>query len=214
MIIERIKHALGMSRIMFLDIDGVVCTMRSHLAFGDKRGLMEAWDITVCQMIRQLCEDFGFKIVISSCWRSQNRVEKLRSHLCVYGLIEHLYEGKGERKKWFYGQEKQSWEWRTKYLYDKNKNHMKRGYEIKEWLKRHPFVSDYIIVDDDSDMLDKQMNHFYKTDSQEGFGAKHYMDIFNRYSNEYKKKVGVNKIIDDILYKIKIAIWNFKNKSK
>jgi len=35
-----------MSKVVFLDIDGVVCTLRSHYAFGDKGGLMEAWDIT------------------------------------------------------------------------------------------------------------------------------------------------------------------------
>lgn len=107
--LETIKNKTGMPRIMFLDIDGVLCTMRSHFAFGDKKGLWMAWDITVCQMIRQLCEDFNLKIVISSCWRTKNRVEALRSHLAVYGLIEHLYRGKGERKDWFYGDGENSW---------------------------------------------------------------------------------------------------------
>ncbi|MCK9440299.1 MAG: hypothetical protein M0Q13_02645 [Methanothrix sp.] len=52
--------------------------------------------------------------------------------------------------------------------------------EIEEWLKRHPFISDYIIIDDDRDMLEKQMSHFFKvTDSCEGFSSKNFEDIFN-----------------------------------
>lgn len=65
---------------------------------------------------------------------------------------------------------------------------MNNGLEIDEWLKRHPFISDYIIIDDDSDMLEKQMSHFFKVeDSSEGFSSKNFEDIFNRYSDKYTK---------------------------
>jgi len=190
--LEFFKNKIGMSRIMFLDIDGVLCTMRSHFAFGDKKLLMEAWDITVCQMIRTLCEDFNFKIVISSVWKGHNKVSELRTHLATYGLIDYLFEGKGERKKWFYGSEENTFEWRTKNLkYNGKKENghgIRRGLEIKEWLKRHPFISDYIIIDDDRDMLEKQMSHFFKvTDSREGFSSKNFEDIFNRYSDRYTR---------------------------
>jgi hypothetical protein len=191
--LEFFKNKIGMPRIMFLDIDGVLCTMRSHFAFGDKKLLMESWDITVCQMIRTLCEDFNFKIVISSTWRMHNKSSsELRTHLATYGLIDYLFEGKGERKKWFYGSEDKSWEWRTKNLKyngeEENGHRIRRGLEIDEWLKRHPFISDYIIIDDDSDMMEKQMSHFIKVkDSSEGFSSKNFEDIFNRYSDRYTK---------------------------
>lgn len=38
-----------------------------------------------------------------------------------------------------------------------------RGEEIKEWLDLHPEVTNYVIIDDDPDMLEEQMSHFVKT---------------------------------------------------
>lgn len=38
-----------------------------------------------------------------------------------------------------------------------------RGNEIAEWLRLHPEVERYAILDDDSDMLPEQMPNFFKT---------------------------------------------------
>jgi hypothetical protein len=38
-----------------------------------------------------------------------------------------------------------------------------RGYEIKAWLDKHPEVESYVIIDDNSDMLEEQMLNFVKT---------------------------------------------------
>lgn len=38
-----------------------------------------------------------------------------------------------------------------------------RGDEIKEWLDAHPEVTEYAIVDDDSDMLEEQKPNFFQT---------------------------------------------------
>lgn len=43
-----------------------------------------------------------------------------------------------------------------------------RGDEIKAWLDDHPEVESYAILDDDSDMLDEQKPHFFKTSFKEG----------------------------------------------
>lgn len=43
-----------------------------------------------------------------------------------------------------------------------------RGAEIQDWLDRHPEVTHYAILDDDSDMLPKQFDHFFKTSWQTG----------------------------------------------
>lgn len=44
-----------------------------------------------------------------------------------------------------------------------------RGYEIEEWLKNtSENVERYVIIDDDSDMLDYQMPFFFKTHMQSG----------------------------------------------
>jgi hypothetical protein len=38
-----------------------------------------------------------------------------------------------------------------------------RGHEIELWLKMHPEVSNYVIIDDDNDMLDNQRANFVRT---------------------------------------------------
>jgi hypothetical protein len=57
-------------KIIFLDIDGVLCTSRSHLSKHGRGGLMDAWDDVGALAIKRACE-FGtnVKIVISSTWR-------------------------------------------------------------------------------------------------------------------------------------------------
>ena len=41
--------------------------------------------------------------------------------------------------------------------------HTPRGKEIQQWLDEHPEVTNYVIFDDDSDMLEHQMNNFICT---------------------------------------------------
>ena len=48
-----------------------------------------------------------------------------------------------------------------------------RGTEIQMWLDCHPDVSNYIILDDDSDMLNKQLNHFIHTSWKNGLTIDH-----------------------------------------
>lgn len=43
-----------------------------------------------------------------------------------------------------------------------------RGNEIKEWLDEHPEVTNYVIIDDDNDMLDEQYPHLVQTSWYEG----------------------------------------------
>lgn len=43
-----------------------------------------------------------------------------------------------------------------------------RGYEIKDWLDRHPHVEKYVILDDSTDMLFEQLPFFVNTDHDTG----------------------------------------------
>jgi hypothetical protein len=42
-------------------------------------------------------------------------------------------------------------------------DHTPRGVEIQQWLDEHPDVTNYVILDDDSDMLEHQMKNFVVT---------------------------------------------------
>lgn len=46
---------------------------------------------------------------------------------------------------------------------DESYESVERGYEIEEWLNKHPEVENYVILDDDDDMLDSQLNNFVRT---------------------------------------------------
>lgn len=50
-----------------------------------------------------------------------------------------------------------------------------RGHEIQMWLDRNPDVENYVILDDDNDMLDSQIPNFVKT--SENFDHMDCVDI-------------------------------------
>jgi hypothetical protein len=61
-----------------------------------------------------------------------------------------------------------------------------RGTEIQEWLDSHTEVTGYAILDDDSDMLEHQFNHFFHCDGWFGMSPNHLYRInrhFNKESN-------------------------------
>lgn len=137
-------------KVIFLDIDGVLCTLRAQYAYGE-RLLMESWDITCCQMIRRLCAANGYGIVVSSVWR---RHESTRLYLSMYGLIDYVHE-----------------DWRTPLI----KGNRFRGIEVREWLQKHPKVQEYIIVDDDQDFFKYQHKRLiFVDDNYNGFSVSNF----------------------------------------
>jgi len=116
-------------KVIFLDIDGVLVTTRSKLAYKKH----DQFDITSCRLIDNLCQNTEAKIVISSSWREGRSKENLADILRYNGISkEHLNE-----------------DWATPILRD---NRLK---EIKEWLARHPEVDHWAIIDDDLDFTNE-----------------------------------------------------------
>ncbi len=62
--------------------------------------------------------------------------------------------------------------------------HEKRGTEIKLWLDNHPEIEDYLILDDDTDMLPDQLSHFIKTDSYNGLLHEEMIKIYEKVKLE------------------------------
>ncbi len=149
------------TRVLFLDIDGVLCTMRSHLTYHGRGGLMTEWDVTAANFIHKLCEKHNVKIVISSSWR---RVESMRQLLKVrleeFKLENYLFVScdlEGSMTKNLTG---------------------KRGDEIKDFLDSHSDqIEDYRIIDDDSDMLDEQMDKLILTHGHNGMTYENMLDL-------------------------------------
>lgn len=148
-------------KILFLDVDGVLNMHNS--------GGMYALNRKRLQLLEKIITDTGAEIVLSSSWRKDANAFK---RLCrVLG-----YRGLKIRDK------------TPEFWRDEEGKRLVRGHEIKDWLNRHPEVTEYVIVDDDSDMLDSQLRHFVQTEPNTGL-----TDIL-AYRIIYKLNNGVEHI--------------------
>lgn len=125
-------------KVIFLDIDGVV---NCENTFQRHRGFIGI-DPHMAFMVGKIQLDTDCEIVLSSSWRGleENHHEIERQVAKLYGMTP----------------------------YSRTKERNLRGYEIKDWLDEHPEVTDYVILDDDSDMLPEQMSHFFQTSWKTG----------------------------------------------
>lgn len=130
-------------KVLFLDVDGVLNSLNSGGLYTLKKPCLKR--------LENIVKDTGCKIVLSSTWRKDAYALKRLKRVLAYRNI---------------------------YIHDITPDfadvpHLIRGDEIEEWLVRHLTRAEwhelkYAIVDDDSDMLDKQLPHFFQTDPQYG----------------------------------------------
>ena len=145
-------------KVIFLDFDGVITTLKSKYKL----------DSDALSLLGKIINSTDAKIVISSSWRQRTLdstikalqdTSDFRLNGIVFPFIDRIV-GITDR---IYGVA----------LTDKEKHiSLLRGVEIREWLHEHPEVTNYVILDDDSDMLLEQANHFVKTDTYEGLTNK------------------------------------------
>jgi hypothetical protein len=169
-------------KIIFLDIDGVLNSQDWYI-FRRENVAMDAteaqypfyeFDPRAVARLNRIIEETSAKIVVSSSWRSGQTVETLQKLLNsvgvvgeVVGLTPHL--------------------WCRKPYEDMCGYRIPRGCEIDWWLDNHgefqrinwskeeqlkymnkAIVKNYIILDDDSDMLYCQREHFVHTGHDHG----------------------------------------------
>ena len=78
---------------------------------------------------------------------------------------------------------------------EKHEYHVCRGVEIEHYLYEHPEIKNYVILDDDSDMLLSQRKHFVKTHTRGGI----YI-TFNSSDNIKKNDLFEIKLYDKYYY--------------
>lgn len=132
-------------KAIFLDMDGVLVTMRSHLA-AKEDGFMRHIDLVGCKLLERLCRETGAKIVLSSTWRLHFDKPAMSMILCNGGF---------SRVPWHE-------QWRTPQLLNRP-----RGHEIASWLEDNP-VEKFVIIDDDPDMTEAQKPFFVQTNGNNG----------------------------------------------
>lgn len=136
----------GTMKVIFLDFDGVLNVIpQGHDYYG---GIFHQEFV---KNLERIIDETGAKLVISSSWRHSG-LEKMRMM-----WENRLYPGEiiGITP---------DLRWRTHPdKLELNEEEYVRGDEIETWLKLHPEVTNYVILDDDNDMLPSQKGNFVKT---------------------------------------------------
>ena len=139
-------------KVIFLDFDGVLNSIRSAVAFGGypwnvNKESLKLFDLVGVALIRKACKEHDYKIILSSTWRKCFPFKELGEALDL-PIVD-----------------------KTPIIALKG-----RGYEIDRWLKNN-YTEKYIIIDDDGDMLEYQKEFFIHTDYIEGLTYKNYLDL-------------------------------------
>jgi len=138
-------------KILFFDIDGIINSKRTAMAFGGypwNAKSLENFDLVALALIRLLCEQTGSKIVLSSSWRIDPDWKELADQLEL-PIIDRTPQQLSSI----------------------------RGEEIADWLNSHPEITQYAIVDDNSDMLEEQLPYFVQTSAEDGLSYQNYLQL-------------------------------------
>lgn len=136
-------------KIIFLDIDGVL-NSQTWLKNGGANieGDLKWFDPRCVELLNDLTSSTGSSIVVSSTWRTGKTVDQLKRLLSRMGVTGEVISKTGQSESGI------------------------RGVEIHEWMLmnqhllgclRHEF-QDYVILDDDSDMLYWQRHNYFQVD--------------------------------------------------
>jgi len=138
-------------KVLFLDMDGVLNSARSIRAYGD--GGNPLWpyplDEVAINLVRQVVEETGAYIVISSSWRGGGPADAA-TWFVNYGWYEVPIIGETPPRR------------------DCDEP---RGTCIERWMENRD-ITRHVIVDDCSDMLPNQ--NLTLVDGQQGFALRNY----------------------------------------
>lgn len=135
-------------KVLFLDIDGVLNSVRTCVAYGGYPHKLDqpAFDKVAIKLLQRLCDSAGVSVVLSSAWRITH---DFRDVARAFDLP----------------------------IIDRTPSIGLRGEEIAAWLSVHPEVESYAIVDDDGDMLPEQLSRFVQTSGHEGLSWSDYENL-------------------------------------
>lgn len=138
-----------MNRLIFLDIDGVLNGENYYNRIIDEgvdlSDILNNFDKEAIKILYRIVETTKAKIVISSTWRFQENIKEILEN--VGFNLDDIVGGTPRLRA-------------------------PRGYEIQKWLMDNKDKLDndltYVILDDDSDMLDEQLHNFIRTSGRTG----------------------------------------------
>jgi hypothetical protein len=155
---SKIKFVLNGFKTKYVSLsDYVIDPKYFEFDYTFKR-LKEETDSLKWEWLSEFCNENDYKICISSVWKNHfKNPDDWNKALISLGFNDGIYVGiTGNRQTL-------------------------RGTEIQEWVDKNPDVEQYVILDDDSDMLPEQKaTCFYLVDGWFGLTPNHLYRI-NRY---------------------------------
>lgn len=140
-------------KIVFLDIDGVLCTERAIVAAGDPDFGPWPLDPVAVALVGRLADiDPDLRFVLSSDWRTAFTHEEIATRFKNHGFIGRWHE-----------------DWRTPSLASG-----RRGQEIEAWLENHPEVDLYVCIDDRKRGYGGVHPIVHVRNHEDGFGLAHF----------------------------------------
>jgi hypothetical protein len=175
-----------MRKIIFLDIDGVLAIPQSMKAWG----LVESKQL----LLKEILDKTNAEIVLSSSWRHAT-VEYTKAYMTEQGF---MFSDK------IIGVTIRAYQ----YIDKKDKIHLSipRGVEIQQWIdtnihsengknfetKELGVDYNYVIIDDNNDMLYTQSKNFIQTDGENGLTESEVqkaIQILNPFTQDQKEKI-------------------------
>ena len=157
----------SLPNILFLDIDGVLCTHRACVATSNT-GLSSYLDPIACLLVKNLCLDNNARIVISSSWRST--YDQLAMRAILNSACPALGDFTLDDIVW--------WCTRSWVYSDDNDNTSDRGREISHWIYNNYYkFNNLVIIDDMADMRPLQES-LVRCDVYDGLGYRQYQDAY------------------------------------
>lgn len=153
----------GTKRIIFLDFDGVInCARCIHISSRS----IQPDDLSPCNHIaplNKMIKNSDAQVVVSSSWRILHSVNKLQKILDKAGVICNVI-----------GKTPNCW-------------NMSRGMQIQTWLDEHPWVDEFIIIDDDTDMQHLS-SKLLKTSWEHGLQNHHIDAMMGLFRADHKSR--------------------------
>ncbi len=138
-------------RILLVDFDGVLNSVGSFI-YNNRMRLLglsdipthESFDPIACSNLQYILEELpDVQVVVSSTWRKTKTLAALQEVFKTNHILPERMIG-------------------TTPIVDRY-----RGKEIEAYLNEHPEVTEFVIIDDDSDM-EPYLDRLVKTDSRNG----------------------------------------------
>lgn len=168
--------------IFFVDMDGVlnnprVCYSRPRDKTHDMYGWIDPISVAFinkwADYINVHYED-EVNIVMTSTWRSMfENHNSISTFFSVMGVCLRVHPDFKTR--------------RTEMSVNGNRDI--RGYQIDDWLRKHPSTKNWLVIDDDNDFLGYQLERHVRTDQEDGILGRHHRQALEIIDKIYEGKI-------------------------